>query len=159
MRLFDPNLKGNIPRYILQCIGVTLLVYCILLVVDSTLDRTIISSLGATTFIIFTMPHKNVAKARYVLGGYTIGMVVGTINWLILTYTDLLSLNLACALAIGFSILLMTFTNTEHPPAAAFAYGLVVEGFQIETLLIIYSVTITFTFIRIILKRWLIDLI
>lgn len=105
------------------------------------------------------MPHKNVSHPRYIIGGYSVGLLVGSLGWLYYTTFSFANLGLICAITIGISIFIMVITNTEHPPAAAFAFGIVVDGFNLNTIIIIYFVTIFFMLIKRFTKKWLIDLL
>ena len=81
------------------------------------------------------MPHQKTSNARRLIGGYIVGIAVGVamryiaglitpgfeITWVV---------SLFGALAVAFSIFLMTVTNTEHPPAAGAALGFALDGFD-----------------------------
>jgi CBS-domain-containing membrane protein len=61
-------------------------------------------------------------------------------------------------LAVGLAMLLMVVTNTEHPPAAALAMGIAVEGADLAAVVTVY-ICLAIVFIgKKVLDRWLIDL-
>lgn len=69
--------KRNLGRYVFQCGLATLIVFFILLCLDVLLGPAIVTSLGATSFIVFAMPRSRAARPRALLGSYVIGMLVG----------------------------------------------------------------------------------
>lgn len=158
MRWIDPKFKGNRFNYMVQSLMALVVVFVMSLFMDMFAQTTIIASLGATVFIVFTMPHKNVSRGRYLFGGYTIGLVVGvSCTWLMVSDVVFMK-SLVMALAVGLAIFLMVVTNTEHPPAAAIALGVVVDGVSITTVIVIYSCLTILYIGKKIMNRWLIDL-
>ncbi|MBS3733445.1 MAG: HPP family protein [Phycisphaerae bacterium] len=96
---------------------------------------TVIAALGASTFIAFTMPQHRVARVRYLVGGYVIGTIAGTLAWWLMHITPLPQQVWAIdnyphavfgATAVGVAIFAMVVTNTAHPPAAGVALGITV---------------------------------
>lgn len=159
MKLIDPKLKGHIGHYILQCLIATVALIFVLLYVDVFFQAAIVASIGATSFIIFTMPHTNSAKAYYIIGGYTVGIVCGVVSQQLLFFIGVVNISIVGAVAVGLAMFIMVITNTEHPPAAALALGIAVEGYTGEMLLFVYLVTICLLFIKWLLRRILIDLL
>ncbi|MDL2260789.1 HPP family protein [Methanimicrococcus sp. OttesenSCG-928-J09] len=90
----------------------------------------VVTSLIASIFIVFIFPTSPAAQPRNLIGGHLLSAVVGFIFFyaniwfqgseLIFVYTILF-----CGLAVFLSTLLMALFGFEHPPAAAFAAGLV----------------------------------
>ena len=62
------------------------------------------------------------------------------------------------ALAVGLSIFIMTVTNTEHPPAAGTALGIVAHGWTNETIIFILVCVVCLAVVRRLLGRHLVDL-
>lgn len=158
-KFIDEKFLLNKWKYISQCLIVTFFFWIILLMLDLVMKTAIVASLGATCFIIFTIPNKNASKASYIIGGYSVGIVVGGICSLGLNFTHNLPLGLWGAAAIGLSMFFMVILNFEHPPATALALGLVTEGYYLRTILIVFLISGILLFVRRILKHWLIDLI
>ncbi len=73
----DPEFCRHPTRYIAQCGIATLTIFIVLLLLDSVKQTVLIASLGASSFIAFTMPHVNASKRRYLIGGYIVGTCVG----------------------------------------------------------------------------------
>jgi len=63
------------------------------------------------------------------------------------------------ALAVGIAIFIMAVTNTEHPPGAGIALGLVINPWTWVTIIFIFCAIIWLTSVRKILKPYLMDLI
>ena len=62
------------------------------------------------------------------------------------------------ALAVGLSIFLMTVTNTEHPPAASTALGVVAHVWSYEVVIFILLAAISLAIVRRLLRSHLRDL-
>jgi CBS-domain-containing membrane protein len=75
------------------------------------------------------MPSSVTSSPRNVIGGHMIGLAFGSVFALLPQDTGL-GQDALYALAVGCSILTMAVTNTEHPPAAGTALGVVIAGFS-----------------------------
>jgi len=166
MRIFDEKFKSNVSRYIIQSLLAMVIIFVIFLLVETFFNMTIVASLGASTFIALTMPHGNPSRPRYFIGGYVVGAVCGaSMNFLnsYLFSANIQPLGLSpviftCALAVGFTMFLMTILDFEHPPAAALALGLVPVSNVLIAALIAIACIAAISAIKALLKRWLIDL-
>jgi CBS-domain-containing membrane protein len=92
------------------------------------------ASLAATAFTVFTMPSSVTASSRNVVGGHLVGLVFGSL-FALLPQESGLAQDAIYALAVGGSMLVMAVTNTEHPPAAGTALGVVITGFSLRVVL------------------------
>jgi len=92
------------------------------------------ASLAATAFTVFTMPNSVTASSRNVVGGHLVGLTVGAL-FALLPQESGLAQDAIYALAVGGSMLVMAVTNTEHPPAAGTALGVVIAGSSLQVLL------------------------
>lgn len=167
MRLFDRKFRKNIRRYVFQCILATLTILAILFFLDVLSETAIIAALGASAFVVFAIPNSYSSDPRRLIGGYFVGIIVGIICYFIsinfpnsnfFTNTEM-SLIVFGAIAVGIAIFIMAVTNTEHPPAAGIALGLVINKWDWMTIIFILIAIIWLTVIRKILKPYLIDLI
>ena len=61
-------------HYVFQCLLATFVVFIVLLAL-SLKNAVIISSIGATAFIIFAMPKMVTANPRNVIGGHATGLI------------------------------------------------------------------------------------
>ena len=145
-RLLDPGFVAQPWRYLLQCGLCTLVIGGIMLLLDVFLHAAIITSLGATTLIVFALPRSRSAHPRRLLGGYGWGLAAGLachhlaqrVAW----NPELPEGGHAIlwgALAIGLATLLMVATNTEHPPAAGCALSLVLQSWDLRALLFVIA--------------------
>ncbi|MFC1966105.1 HPP family protein [Chloroflexota bacterium] len=127
----------------------------------------IVAALGASTFIIFAMPKAVTAQPRRLIGGHIVGLLCGLLcyyvfqawssgeqsqNWLILLRID-------AAVAVGLSIFIMAITNTEHPPAAGTALGVVAHEWTYETIIFILVCAISLAIFGRLLRGYLKDLV
>ena len=165
MKLFDKKLKNNIPRYILQCGLATITLLIVLLFLNAFDQTTIIASLGASTFIIFTMPDSFAAKPRNFIGGYITGIAIGVINSLLvgwIAYEYSLSSHTIYivfgAISVGTTMFLMVILDTEHPPAVGLSLGLVLNRWDYTTVLFIFSAVMVMYTVKYLLRNVLINL-
>lgn len=163
IEIIDKKFKANKARYFLQCLIATVPIIIILIVLNNMFKVVIIASFGATAFLIFTMPHLRTSQGRSVLGGYFIGIVLGILSYhlasVIFFYSGHLWIyQVMGGVVIGLSILIMTMTNTEHPPAAGLALGLVLQGYNIISVIVIFAAVIVIMVVKYLLRNWLINL-
>lgn len=165
--LIDKKFRKNILKYIAQCFLATLTILAVLIFLDVLTETAIITALGASAFIIFTMPTQYSSDPRRLIGGYIVGLIVGFIFYLIsqsqikniLSVSETTTLVLFGAIAVGFAIFIMAVTNTEHAPAAGISLGLVINKWDYLTIIFIIIAIIWMTSIKIVLKKYLMDLI
>jgi len=165
-KFFDKKAKNNISRYILQCVLATVSILVLLLYLNLFTQTSIIASLGATTFIVFTMPSAQPTQYRNLIGGYFNGIIVGiiaskTANLLLLNYAILsqrIFFIILGSLAVGITILIMVITDTEHPPAVGMALSLVLSSWNYKTILFVFSAILLMSAIKKLLESILIDL-
>jgi len=166
MQIIDDKVRTHLGNYIFQCFLATLTLLAVLIFLNVLTETAIIAALGASAFIVFTMPNMYSSDPRRLVGGYIIGIVVGVIFYFISTsdpakvllLNENTSLIFFGALAVGASILLMTITNTEHAPAAGISLGLVINQWTNITILFILGAILWMAVVRKILKPYLIDL-
>jgi CBS-domain-containing membrane protein len=165
--LVDKKFKKNTVKYIFQCVLATLTILAILLFLDILNEIAIITALGASAFIVFTMPKQYSSDSRRLFGGYIVGLIVGFIFYIITTLdfgknifgNPTTTLVIFGSIAVGFSIFIMSVTNTEHAPAAGIALGLVINKWDYITIIFIIAAIIWMFGIKTLLKKYLIDLI
>ena len=165
MQVLDEKFRVNKLRYVFQCLLATLSVFFILLVLDAQTHSAIVAALGASSFIVFTMPDTQSSRPRFLIGGYLMGMVAGVLCH---TFFSLIPLQasgqlylyaLFGALSVGSSIFLMVITNTEHPPAAGLALALILNEWTAMTLLIVITGIILLSVLRQALKPIVMNLL
>ena len=143
-------------HYVLQSILATFAVFIVLYFL-SLQNAVIIASIGATAFIVFTMPDNVTAQTRNVVGGHVVGLFCGLLFSLIPHATLTFSLILY-SLAVGASIFIMVVTDTEHPPAAGTALGVAITGISVNVLAVVVISILLLSLIHRFFKPYLRDL-
>lgn len=166
MGIVDESFTRAPKKYIVQSLLATIAVAIILYFVEFVTHAAIVAALGASTFIVFAMPHSITAQPRRLVGGHIVGLVCGLIcyfaffagplgeitrNWEFIRWS-------VYALAVGLSIFLMAITNTEHPPAASTALGIAAHEWSYQTIIFILLCAISLALIRRLLRGYLRDL-
>jgi CBS-domain-containing membrane protein len=147
MRFFDRNFRYEPRLYILQCIMAAIAMVVTLSFIDVKSQSAILASLGSSCFVAFTMPVSYISRPRCLVGGYLIGIIAGCCCRLLCWFLSLenfpatpeLILIVAAGLAVGLATFLMVITDTEHAPAAGLALGLVVNKWNIMTIIFIIT--------------------
>ena len=139
--------------YILQSSLAVLVMFILLLILDK--DKVVvISSMGATSFIVFAMPKTVSAQTRHVIGGHLVGLASGTIFY----FTNLPYL-LEYPLAVGIAICIMVALDVEHPPAAGTALAVVIKEVSPDVFVTIMVSALVLTQCRYYLRNHLKDLV
>ncbi len=166
-QLLDKKFRARAGKYALQSILATVTLVVIFNFMDLIAEAVIFAAIGATTFIVFAMPHYVTASPRRVIGGHVVGLLSGSICQLVLTqilehppieyHSHIVAI--IGAISVGLAIFFMVITQTEHPPAAGTALGLVIEEWSLSIVLFVMACAIFLSLIKYLLRRWLIDLI
>lgn len=131
-------------HYVFQSLAATVALFALMMMISIQDKPVIIASIGATTFIVFTMPGYLTAKPRNVIGGHVIGMLCGFIASAAIINLDnpsTISLAMILSLAVGLSIFVMVVLDMEHPPASGTALGVALHGISVTvTLTILVSI-------------------
>lgn len=165
MRFFDQHFKDNKAQYIGQCTLATLGVFIILHTLDARSNAALVGSLGASTFIVFVFPQAHNSSPRFLLGGYGVGILFGSLcAWLTGVMAQsgavpYISVIHFAALAVGLSIFVMVLTDTEHPPAAGVALGLVLNDCNLHSVLVVAAGIACLTALRTLLRPMMVNLI
>lgn len=152
MKLFsDTKLKKNSRRYLFQCGLAGAVIFFVLFAMETSRNNVAIAaSLGSSAFIVFAAPRSYSARLRSLVGGNLVGLSTGALlevliellfsegchGWSIERIT-------AGAAAVAVSMFLMSITDSEHPPAAGLALGVVLSQWSWTNLLLI-AVSVTF---------------
>ena len=140
-------------NYLYQSFLATIVVF-IILVLLTVEHAVVIASIGASAFIVFTMPRNITAKPRRVIGGHLVGLLSGSLCALIphnlpLTYIIVLSL------AVGISIFLMVAIDVEHPPASGTGLGVAITGFSPGVMIAVITSSLVLSLAHHFSKRFL----
>ena len=170
MKLFDLKFRKNFTYYIFQSVLAIISLLFILFFLDVVTHTAIIASLGATVFIVFAIPKNKTARSRNIIGGHLIGTIIGflcshfasTINFTFhLQYIngDPLQKIILPAIGVGLVTFLMVVFDTEHPPAAGTTLGIIIQGWNYSTFLVILITTILLSIFHQLLNPWMKDLL
>jgi CBS-domain-containing membrane protein len=154
---FDERFRPHWANYVVQSVLATLAVFVALAALRQQ-NLLVAASLAATAFTVFAMPGSVTSTARNVVGGHMIGLAFGCMLAVVSPETGL-GRDALYALAVGCSMFTMTVTNTEHPPAAGTALGVVIAGFSIRLVLGVVVGVVILAVIHLGLKPFLRDLI
>ena len=165
--LVDRRAKGRFGQYLFQCGLGTLTLVVILLIEDAFLHAAIVVAVGSTVFIVFIIPDSVAATPRRVIGGHVMAIIFGSAFAFMLLVPGLEALAadyryvrvIAASLAVGISMLVMVLTNTEHPPAAGTALGLIFPGWELSTVMFIVLRALALSALRILLRPRMINLL
>lgn len=165
--MLDPKVKDYLKNYIFQSVLATIAILLVLVFLDILEHTALIATLGASSFIIFVMPHSYISMPKQVIGGYILGMISGCLCFFLMTgFSHLLGFVPAKvfvvglgALAVGAPIFLMSVLNIEHPPAVGISLGLVLNQWNHQTIIFILFAIIVMLVVKRLLQPILIDLI
>lgn len=157
--------KSDLRRYVLQCALAGIVVLILLLVLDAVTQTVLIASLGASAFIAFALPRSLHSGPRHLVGGYLLGILAGTtmatLNlWITVPGVwDHAVMVVFGALAISLAMFAMVVTRTEHPPAAALALGLVLNEWDMATVLVVLAGVTVLSVVKRLVLPLLMDLV
>ena len=148
--LFDPKIKENGWRYLGQVSLATVSLFVVVFVEELITGQigsqaVIVAAIASTAFLLFIMPHSRPSRPRNALGGHALALGVGVL-FALLADTDTgrqtvggmaVYFAMLAAGSVGLSMFLMAATNTEHPPAAGTALGVVGSGVSLDALLFV----------------------
>ncbi len=164
---YDKNFTHNKLQYMWQCLLTTAVLLAILMSLNVLPNAVVIASIGASAFVVFAMPHKESSRARYVIGSYIVGIVIGSLCYYFLYLmqgSQVGFLNHYCdeifgAVSVGLTTFCMVIFDVEHPPAAALALGLVLREWSVKVVLVTIVAVLLMLLFRKLLRNHLIDLI
>ena len=166
--LFEPRLKRHALNYAFQPVLATLALLTILLVGDVVLNAAIVDAMASTVFTIFVVPDSIASTPRRVVGGHTAGVVAGSAVAAVVAVLEIpmaadsargALLVTVAALTVGLSMVLMVLTNTEHPPAAGAALGLVIHDWSLWSVGVIIVSAVALSILRAALRPRLVNLL
>jgi CBS-domain-containing membrane protein len=147
----DIKLKSYGFRYLFQCGLAGLSILAVLVAMNHAgHNKAIAASLGSSAFVVFASPNAYSARLRSIIGGNIVGIITGALLSLLLSvfipsvYQGWTTPRIAAgAVAVSLSMFIMSITDTEHPPAAGLALGIVLGSWNWNNLLVI-AAAVTF---------------
>jgi CBS domain-containing membrane protein len=131
-RLFAPILVGaNLRDRLFACAGAAIGICLTGLITalatgHGALLPLLAAPLGASTVLVFVLPASPISQPWPVIGGNTISALSGVAAMQLVRDPAL-----ACGLAVGLAIALMSLTRSLHPPGGGMALTTVVGGSSI----------------------------
>lgn len=152
---FDPQLRSRYRRDLLQAGLAAAVVLAILFAEEGVTHGVVVVAIASSAFTVFVIPHSIASEPRRVVGGHLVGVGIGVAVSAALTAVAGSSVSatdyrfiLAGAGAVGLAVLAMAATDTEHPPAAGTAFGLVHQGVTGGFVLFILTAAVTLALVR-----------
>lgn len=125
MRWIDTKFGRHKGRFLFQCTLAGLSMFLILALMTSYSNAAVMAALGSSCFLVFALPHQPTSQPRLLIGGYVVGIAVGTLCFWVHRALPLpeevgIITNfphvLFGAISVALAIFVMVVTNTEHPP-------------------------------------------
>jgi CBS-domain-containing membrane protein len=149
----DEKFKKLWKYYILQSFLAAIALFIIVLVLDKD-KMVVISTMGATAFIVFAMPNAVSAHSRNVIGGHLAGLALGMLFFLIeIPYFY------EYPLIVGIAIFVMAALDVEHPPAVGTALAVLINEVSTDVLFIIIAIAVMLSLCHYYLRHHLKDLV
>ena len=154
-------------RYLWQSALAALVMLLVLLLVDSVADAVLAAGLGSSAVIVFVHPNSSGAALRHLVGGHLLGLAVGVLSAFLLFHSGWVLLpadayhwaaDVGAAITLGLVILLMSMTDTEHPPAAATGLGFALQSLNVTVIVLFATAVMVLAVSKVLLRRSLRDL-
>ncbi len=168
VELYDVRFFRRQKDYLWQSALAVVAILAVLLMVDSVADAALAAGLGASAVIVFVHPSSRGASLRNLIGGHSLGLLVGVVASLIMFESgwhpvpDEFSHWIADIMAagvLGVVIVLMAATDTEHPPAAATALGFALQSLAWQMVILFIVAVLVLALAKLALRNRLQDLI
>ena len=164
--LIDPIFFKKKFRYIFQSFLASIALMVVLIVGDNIAQGAIIAGIAGTAALISFAPHSYASSTRRVVGGHLLSVIVGgssifLISLFSIDYTSAsnLIIYINSSICIGILIILMGILNCEHAPAAGCLLGLTYSGIDLNSVAFIIFSAAILSLIRIILLKWIKNLV
>ena len=164
--LIDPGFFQKKMRYVFQSLLAVLSLFLVLIVGGTIAHGAVIAGIASTTALIFFAPLSYASSSRRIIGGHILGVAVASVSFLIFsiffpvtTAAPNVMIYLYCSISLGVLITLMGILNCEHAPAAGCLLGLNLQGLALDTILFIIISAFVLASLRILLIKWIRNLI
>ena len=164
--LIDPVFFKKRSRYFFQSILASTALLIVLIIGDNFAQGAIIAGIAGTTALISFAPHSYAANTRRVVGGHFLSVLVGSLSIFLLSLFSVdynsaseLIIYLNSSISIGILIILMGVLNCEHAPSAGCLLGLTYGGVDVNSVAFIMSSAIVLSLIRMLLLKWIKNLV
>ena len=164
--LIDPIFFKKRSRYFFQSVIASIALFLVLIVGENIARGAIIAGIAGTTALISFAPHSYAASTRRVVGGHVLAVLVGSSSIFLLSLFSIdynsaseIIVYLNSSICIGILIILMGILNCEHAPSAGCLLGLTYGGVDVNSVAFIILSAIILASIRIILLKWIKNLV
>jgi len=103
--------------------GAALAIFILLALENNIQQPLLMAPFGASCVLLFLLPQSPLSQVRNVIGGHALSTSVGLLfvflTRVLFPEETQLEMNIAIALSVGVSIILMGLFNVVHPPAGA----------------------------------------
>ena len=154
-------------RYLWQSALAAVVMLIVMLMVDSVADAVLAAGLGSSAVIVFVHPNSSSAALRHLVGGHVLGLAVGALTSFALFHAGWVPVpdsehhwaaDIAAAMTLGVVILLMSITDTEHPPAAATGLGFALQSLEFTLVMLFVAAVLTLAAGKVIFRAYIRDL-
>ncbi len=154
------HIRGRVRPHVTQATLASLALLAILFIEQGVSNGIIVVTIASSTATVFVVPHSIASSPQRVIGGHVVSVLVGLALWGGLYFVTGGNANTASnmqidifgAAAVGLSVLVMATTNTEHPPAAGTAFGIIVAGLSFTFIAFILSAVVILSIVRYLLR-------
>jgi CBS-domain-containing membrane protein len=156
----------SVGAYFLQSLWALIFTVAMLAALQTAISTPIVVALGASVFIVFAMPKHECADPKNIMLSYILGIACGLAGHFIFLEGHLgtflsgwqAATWLACGVAVGLAVLVMSTVKANHPPAAATALGTALIGFDLRNILFILAFALTLSLVALWLRPRLVNL-
>jgi CBS-domain-containing membrane protein len=151
------ELKAYWPHFAFQA-AIAFVASCVIMMLIDLENEVMIASVGATIFIMFAKPCSDTAQPRHVISGQIIGLISG-IAWSLIHHSSYTGDVIAYSGAVGTAFIIMSITETDHPPAAGTALSITFSGIDVKAIIYLMISIVILTILHYSLKKHLKDLL
>ena len=159
-RWIDAKFLHRPRTYLLQAFLAGTALVAILVVEDVLTNGIIVAAIASSVAVVFFAPHSVASSPFRIVGDHLSGVAAGlcTVGILLLLPDSVQAnewvIHVLQGTALALVILIMTVTNTEHPPAAGTALGLS-TSIPGDSVIFIVSAALIIATVRAVLYRHL----
>lgn len=157
-------MRKKVYNYILQSIIGGGFIFLILFLLSPLLSKAaIVAALASSVFVCFVTPFSPAAFPKNLIGGHLLACIISGLYVFIATYNNFLIqqefLYISAAIVVSVTLLFMAILNIKHAPACGTSFGLIIHGWDWRMIVFILTAVVILSVVRIILLKWMQDLV
>lgn len=157
-------MNKRIYNYIFQSIIAGAFIFLILFLLSPLLSKAaIVAALASSVFLCFVTPYSDASYPKNLIGGHLLACITYGLYIVIAYYNSFLLqqkfIYISAAIVVSVTVLSMAILNIEHAPACGTSFGLVIHGWDWRMVVFILTAAVVLSLVRIILLKWMEDLI